>query len=77
MIRTYERGVENETLSCGTGAVASAIVLNILSLLNTEKVILQTKGGDLTVNFKNTNETFSEIYLSGEVVKVFDGKLEI
>ena len=77
MIRTYERGVENETLSCGTGAVASAIVLNILSLLNTEKVILQTKGGDLTVNFKNTNETFSKIYLSGEVVKVFDGKLEI
>ena len=57
-IRTYERGVENETLSCGTGAVAAAITLNILSLVNSDCINLKTKGGDLTVDLKRSENIF-------------------
>ncbi len=76
-IRTYERGVEDETLSCGTGAVASALALNILSLINSKTVNLDTKGGLLTVDFNKSNSKYTDIYLSGKVKKVFTGLLEL
>ena len=76
-IRTYERGVENETLSCGTGAVASAIALNILSLVDSESVHLKTKGGNLTVNLKRSENIFTNIFLSGNVARVFDGRIKL
>lgn len=76
-IRTYERGVEDETLSCGTGAVASAIALNILSLINSKTVNLDTKGGLLTVDFNKSNSKYTDIHLSGKVKKVFTGILEL
>jgi len=73
-IRTYERGVEAETLACGTGSVASAII----SYLN-GKVIppvkLVTKSEEiLTVDFKYENEKFSNISLTGPAKIVFEGK---
>jgi len=76
-IRTYERGVENETLSCGTGAVAAAITLNILSLVNSDCINLKTKGGELTVELKRTENIFTNIFLSGNVKRVFDGRIEL
>jgi diaminopimelate epimerase len=72
-LRTYERGVENETLSCGTGAVAAALSTSIFLKSKSQKVIVKTKGGDLIVDFKHDNNNFYDIYLSGEVEKVFSG----
>jgi diaminopimelate epimerase len=75
-IRTYERGVEDETLSCGTGAVAAALSFSILSNSELEKVSVKTQGGDLFVEFKNDNNNFYDIYLSGKVKKVFSGEID-
>ena len=74
-LRTYERGVENETLSCGTGAVAAALSLSIVSKSNLKKVSVKTLGGDLFVEFKNHDNNFYDIYLSGKVKKVFSGEI--
>ena len=73
-LRTYERGVEDETLSCGTGAVAAAISLSIVSKKDLKKILVKTIGGDLFVEFKNDNNKFYDIYLSGNVKKVFSGE---
>ena len=63
-LRTYERGVEDETLSCGTGAVAAAIALNILSLEDSNEINLKTKGGLLNINLENQiTNTLIYIYL--------------
>lgn len=77
-IRTYERGVEDETLSCGTGVVAA-----VLALVGTEKiknnspVNVHAIGGDLKVYFTFSSGSFSEIYLEGSAVAVFDGSITI
>ena len=75
-LRTYERGVEDETLSCGTGAVAAALSLSLYSKSDVEKVNVKTLGGDLTVEFKRKNDNFYDIYLTGEVKKVFEGTID-
>jgi len=72
-LRTYERGVEDETLSCGTGAVASAIFLRDLGLVNVDKIEILMKGGMLSVEIKNDETTYSEIWLTGSVNMVFKG----
>ena len=72
-LRTYERGVENETLSCGTGAVAAALSFSIVTNSSLKKVLVKTLGGNLLVEFKNDNNNFYDIYLSGKVKKVFSG----
>ena len=69
-IRTYERGVENETLSCGTGATATALAAAKFYKWKDE-VILETLGGRLAVKF---NSDWTEIYLCGKVEKIFEGK---
>ena len=63
-VRTYERGVEDETLACGTGAVASAIIASCVSQV-TSPVSVTTTGGDtLIVHFStDRDETFREVYL--------------
>ena len=76
-IRTYERGVENETLSCGTGATASAIAMNFLKKTNSEKIKIKTIGGDLNVKFNTNNKSYKNIELSGHVSKVFSGEIKI
>lgn len=74
-IRTYERGVENETLACGTGSVASALIAG-LSYGYKSPVSLQTFGGDyLTVDFEMNSNGFTNISLTGPAVKVFEGKI--
>lgn len=77
-IRTYERGVEDETLSCGTGAVASALAVAAKGLLNGKmKGSLITKGGNLAVSFEKTKDGFENVFLEGPATFVFDGEIEI
>ncbi len=76
-IRTYERGVENETLACGTGSVAAALISHFTDSLN-PPIELITKGGEvLTVDFKLVNETVSNVSLTGPAKSVFSGKIFI
>ncbi|MCL5267689.1 MAG: diaminopimelate epimerase [Bacteroidetes bacterium] len=74
-MRTYERGVENETLACGTGAVASAITSSIRYGVQSPVSILTTGGETLKVSFDRTNNRFSNIVLEGSARVVFQGKV--
>jgi diaminopimelate epimerase len=76
-LRTYERGVEDETLSCGTGAVALAVCLEINSKIKNDKVLIYTKGGELKVSLKKIESTYSEIWLSGGVEQVYSGEYNL
>lgn len=68
---TYERGVEDETYSCGTGAVATAIVAGVLNGKSKQK--LYTKGGVLYVSFQKKESVYKNIILEGAVENVFEG----
>jgi len=75
-IRTYERGVENETFACGTGATAAALSLAYKNH-STEGVIdVGVKGGDLSVYFVQENGTFRNVYLEGPAKFVFKGEID-
>ena len=74
--RTFERGVENETLSCGTGVVAVALYIFKKKKISDNKIIVSTKGGCLSVSFKNDGNSFQEIWLKGNINKIFDGLIE-
>ncbi len=76
-VRTYERGVEDETLSCGTGVTAAALVsAHNENGFNTVNV--KTPGGNLSVEFnKMDDEHFSDIWLCGPAVFVFTGEIEV
>lgn len=77
LIRTYERGVENETLACGTGSVAAALCTVIKSGNGRNRITIHTKGGPLEVSFRQTGKSsFSDIWLTGPARKVFSGTLE-
>ena len=74
-VRTYERGVEDETLACGNGAVASVLIAARLGEMASPSVV-HTRGGEvLTVHFKSQGETFADVYLEGEALVVFQGEL--
>ena len=73
-VRTYERGVEAETLSCGTGVVATAIAMHYANCIEETLVSVKTKGGELTVSFEEFNGGYRNIWLSGEASMVFAGE---
>jgi diaminopimelate epimerase len=76
-VRTYERGVESETLACGTGSTASALVSASLRGLRSP-VNVQTTGGEiLKVYFKNENGFWKDVYLEGPVQKIFEGSIAL
>jgi diaminopimelate epimerase len=74
-VRTYERGVEDETYSCGTGVTACAISASFSGMQS--PVQIQTKGGQLAVSFELKNDVYTNIYLMGPAVKVFEGTFEL
>jgi diaminopimelate epimerase len=76
IVRTYERGVEDETLSCGTGVTAAALV-SAHNDNGFNRVEVQTRGGHLSVDFDKIGEEYRNIWLVGPAEKVFDGTIEI
>ena len=75
-IRTYERGVENETLACGTGSVAAALGSS-LAKNTVSPVRVHTQGGEvLTVYFKYSANRFYDVYMEGRVQFVFEGEVK-
>ncbi|MDQ3191600.1 MAG: diaminopimelate epimerase [Bacteroidota bacterium] len=78
-MRTYERGVEDETFSCGTGATAAGIAAIFSGKLTSiESVPIQVSGGNLKVHFsKIGNKGFHDIWLEGPASFVFTGKIEV
>jgi diaminopimelate epimerase len=75
-VRTYERGVENETLSCGTGVTAVALAMHHSGKTHKDEVIVKTKGGELTVSFRKKRGIYKEVYLYGPAEQVFKGEIE-
>ena len=74
-IRTYERGVEDETLACGTGAIASALVASTKGMVSSP-VKVRTKGGEeLRIYFQKEGDKFSQVWLEGSTSIVYQAQL--
>ena len=74
-IRTYERGVEDETLACGTGSVASALIASAVAGADSPVTLLPKGGQPLTVTFTKEGQRFRDIYLAGDARVVYDGEM--
>jgi diaminopimelate epimerase len=72
-VRTYERGVEDETLACGTGAVASALISSWKGLIESPVNVRVRSGETLRIYFKKTDQGFEDIYLEGKAKVVYEG----
>ena len=75
LVRTYERGVEDETLSCGTGVTAVALAAHASGKANGNTVKLIVPGGELSVSFKKENEIYTDVWLTGPAEQVFKGEI--
>ena len=76
-IRTYERGVEDETLSCGTGATATAIAMHFLGKTSENQINIQVLGGDLKVSFNDDDKRYYNVMLTGAAIQIFKGEISI
>jgi len=76
-LRTYERGVEDETLSCGTGATAAAIAMHALGKTHSDTIQLNVEGGKLEVSFIKNAGIYSNVFLKGPATFVFKGVISI
>jgi diaminopimelate epimerase len=74
-VRTYERGVEDETLSCGTGVTAVALAMHHLQETQSNEVTLQVEGGTLKVAFEADTDSYKNIFLKGKAGQVFKGEI--
>jgi diaminopimelate epimerase len=74
-IRTYERGVEGETLACGTGSVAAALVAGSLRMVASPVQVTTRSKEKLTITFEGDAEEFGAIYLEGEAKVICEGTL--
>ncbi len=75
--RTYERGVENETLACGTGAVAMALVTHQIGIAKSSFVEINAIGGMLKVHFETIENQYRNIWLEGPATRVFNGFIHL
>jgi len=74
-VRTYERGVEDETLACGTGAMASVLVASVRGMV-TSPVKVKTRGGEeLKIHFEKQGNDFKRVWLEGMTSVVYEGRL--
>ncbi|SDE81169.1 diaminopimelate epimerase [Cellulophaga baltica] len=76
-IRTYERGVEDETLSCGTGVTAAAIAMHKTGKTTNSEVFIKALGGDLNIKFEVNNKVYSNVFLTGPAKFVFKGEIDV
>ena len=76
-LRTYERGVEDETLSCGTGATATAIAMHAIGKTSSNSIDIDVEGGKLKVSFEKTIQGYKNVFLEGSATFVFEGIIEI
>ena len=76
-LRTYERGVEDETLACGTGATAVAIAMNATGQTDLNAINLNVEGGKLAVSFDKKDGKYTKVFLKGPAEFVFKGTIEI
>src|SRR5207253_4927751 len=76
-VRTYERGVEDETLACGTGVVASALAFAVTENADGPVGVIVRSASELTVNFDRIDNQFGNVRLTGPAEFVFEGTIEI
>ncbi len=76
-VRTFERGVEEETLACGTGVTASAIASVMAGHFDSEKVKVRAKGGNLEVEFRIRGKKVTNVWLTGPATFVYKGEIGI
>lgn len=76
-VRTYERGVEDETLACGTGVTAVAIAMFEQNITNSNQIKLLVEGGELEVSFNKNENVFQDVFLKGPAKFVFKGSFAI
>ena len=74
-IRTYERGVEDETLACGTGSVAAALISSRKGWVDSPVAVTVKSGEILTVYFEKIQDGFGRVYLEGKAAVVYEGRL--
>lgn len=76
-VRTYEKGVEDETLACGTGVTAVAISMHKINKTKSNAIVLPVEGGKLEVSFVENNGHYTNVFLKGPAQFVFKGEIEI
>jgi diaminopimelate epimerase len=76
-VRTFERGVEDETLSCGTGVTASAIASVLGGHFKPGKINIETPGGKLSVEFRRIGDSITDVWLCGPATFVYEGSVEV
>jgi diaminopimelate epimerase len=76
-VRTYEKGVENETLACGTGVTAVAIAMHKTNKTTSNMISLPVMGGDLHVSFDEKEGRYTNVFLKGPATFVFKGEVQI
>ena len=74
-IRTYERGVENETLACGTGSIAAALITSCKANWQSPITLLTRSGESLSIYFKKDGSVFNDIYLEGDARIIYSAQL--
>ncbi|QTE22815.1 diaminopimelate epimerase [Polaribacter cellanae] len=76
-VRTYEKGVEDETLACGTGVTAVAIAMHKTNKTKSNSISLPVEGGNLVVSFTEENGVYKNVFLKGPATFVFEGIIEV
>ncbi len=74
-LRTYERGVEDETLACGTGATAVAIAMHVVGKTNSSQIKIDVEGGKLEISFEKRGNEYINVFLKGPATFVFEGEI--